>query len=115
MALTSQSKRCSMNHIDLGKHSTRHRFSLICGNRLAPSPFAKLSAAISEVGRYVNLIPLLAIWCSHRALTLMWRVRHAVSDPFRTKWSAAALLLETSIVQLVFVISEITIEMFSPC
>ena len=93
----------------------RQRSSLICGNRLAPSPFVKLSAAMSEVDWYVNLIPLLDIWCSHRALTLMWRVLHAVSDPFRTMWSAAALSLDTSVSQLALIISEITIETFSPC
>ena len=55
----------------------RHRSSLICGNGLAPSPLVKLSAAISEVGWYVSLFPLLDIWCNRNALMLMWRVIHA--------------------------------------
>ena len=93
----------------------RQRSSLICGNRLAPSPLVKLSAAISEVSWYVNLIPLLDIWCNQSALTLMWWVVHAVSDPFRAIWIAAALSLDTSVSQLVLIISEITIEMFFPC
>ena len=78
---TKQSNICTLKYLKPGTHETkqmmryqssmRQRSSLIFGRRLAPSPFVKLSAAMSEVDWYVNLIPLLDIWCSHKALTLM--------------------------------------------
>ena len=77
-------------------------------------PGLRLSAVISEVGWYVNLIPLLAIWRNQSAL-ILWRVLHAISDPFQIIWREAALSLDTSMSQHLLIISATTIAMCSPC